>query len=84
MLFLIDYDREQGRLVSLRSFDEAEPSAAKVARLELELALNRGGIAREVVLLEAASEADLRRTHRRYFATIAELTAASPAFEHEP
>jgi hypothetical protein len=73
MLFLIDYDRSQGRLIELRVFDDASGLEASDARLELELTLSRRGIKREVVLLQAASEADLRRTHRRYFESFAEL-----------
>jgi hypothetical protein len=33
----------------------------------IELDLNKRGVDHEVVLLEAASEEALRRTHRRYF-----------------
>jgi hypothetical protein len=38
----------------------------------MELDLNRRGVEREVVLLQAVDEAALRRTHRRYFAKLAE------------
>ena len=76
MRFLIEYDRDKGEIVSLQRFSDIEHAEANRARLELELALNRDGIIREVVLLEAESERDLRRTHRRYFAGIAELTIA--------
>lgn len=75
MLFLIEYDRPRGEVVSFRAFDDAQREEAADTRLELELALNRLGIEREVVLLEAASEAALRRTHRRYFETLEELAA---------
>lgn len=67
MLFLIDYDRKGGRLVTFRVFDDSERYNAEEVRLELELDLNRLGVEREVVLLEAGSEEALRRTHRRYF-----------------
>jgi hypothetical protein len=73
LIFLIDYDRSTGKLVSMRRFDSAAADAAADARLELELDLNRRGIEREVVLLDAANEGDLRRTHQRYFATAREL-----------
>jgi hypothetical protein len=46
---------------------------AEDLRLDLELDLNRRGIDHEVVLLEAASEAALRRTHRRYFETPSQI-----------
>jgi hypothetical protein len=74
MIFLIEYDRRRGRLVSLRSFDESKRLGAENARLDLELRLNKLGIKREVVLLEAVNEDALRRTHRRYFETLAELS----------
>jgi hypothetical protein len=76
MLFLIEYDRAEGRLVRLHPFADAEADAAKHARLELEIALHRAGVEREVVLLQADSEDVLYRTHRRYFASLAELAAA--------
>lgn len=78
MYFLIEYDRDRGRLVTLRTFADSDTAEARSCRLELELALNRQGIDREVVLLEAATEQDLRRTHRRYFLAISELTATEP------
>lgn len=67
MIFLIEYDRLEGRLVTLERFDDAKRSEAENARFALELGLNRKGIDHEVVLLEAGSEDALRRTHRRYF-----------------
>lgn len=73
MLFLINYDRSNGRIVTLDSFDDAERSTAEQARLDLELDLQRRKIEREVVLLEAASEEALRKTHRRYFEDVSSL-----------
>jgi hypothetical protein len=75
MIFLIEYDRRQGRLVSLKLFAESKRRSAERARLKLELRLNALGTKHEVVLLEAASEAALRQTHRRYFETLSELSA---------
>ena len=77
MLFLIEYDREHGKLVTLRSFNDSEGQVAEGVRLELELDLNRRKIEHEVVILEAASEEAVRRTHRRYFETLEELLKAS-------
>jgi hypothetical protein len=71
MIFLIEYDRGKGRIVTIKPFehkDEAEQS-----RLEVELNLNAKNIEHEIVLLEAPSEEALRRTHRRYFEDLAEL-----------
>ena len=67
MIFLIEYNRPEGRIVSFSAFDKSEQAKAEDARLDLELDLNRRGINHEVVLLEAASEAALLLTHRRYF-----------------
>jgi hypothetical protein len=74
MVFLIEYDRERGRLVSIKSF--ANSNGAEESRLQLELELNLKGVRNEVVLLEAATEEALRRTHRRYFEDLTELSAA--------
>jgi hypothetical protein len=78
MLFLIEYDRSRGRMVTFKTFEDLEREKAEDARLEMELELNRLGVEREVVILEAASEEAVRRTHRRYFETLAELME-SPA-----
>lgn len=77
MLFLIEYDRLRGQVISLRHFGASEVSIAQDARLSLELDLKRKGVEREVVVLEANDEEALRRTHRRYFETLQEL-AESP------
>ena len=73
MLFLIEYDRDKGQLVLMQRFDEK--AKAEQSRLDLELELNRIGVAHEVVLLDAPSEEALRRTHRRYFEDLLELAS---------
>ncbi len=73
MLFLIEYDRLQGQIISFRSFASSEVTMAQEARLALELALNQEGVHREVVVLEALDEDALRRSHRRYFENLKEL-----------
>jgi hypothetical protein len=75
MLFLIEYDRTRGEIVTLRGFDDGESKSAQKARLEMELDLNRRGVEREVVILEAENEEALRRTHRRYFEDLAQLVS---------
>ena len=70
MRFLIEYDRQRGQLVTFRIFEDAEKQKAEDTRLEMELELNRLGVKNEVVLLDAASEGDVRRTHRRYFESL--------------
>ena len=67
MIFLIEYNRPEGRIVRFEKFKDSERVKAANSGLDLELRLNRKAINHEVVLLEAASEAALRRTHRRYF-----------------
>ncbi|MEQ1913053.1 MAG: hypothetical protein ABMA15_29840 [Vicinamibacterales bacterium] len=73
MIFLIRYNARQGLLVRIDSFEDADRQRAEDARLDLELDLNRLGIADEVVLLEAAHEDALRKTHARYFETLPEM-----------
>ena len=75
MLFLIEYDRNQGEVITIQEFDDS--TKAQNARLEMELKLNRLGISHEIVVLEAATEEALRRTHRRYFENLGELMKAS-------
>jgi hypothetical protein len=72
MIFLIEYARDEGRIVTIKSFSDREE--AEQSRLELELSLNSKDDEREVVLLEATNEEALRRTHRRYFESLSELT----------
>lgn len=67
MLFLIQYDRSRGQIVSLVEFAESDREKASQERLTLELALGDHLARQEVVLLEADSEEALRRTHRRFF-----------------
>ena len=74
MIYLLDYDRAAGSLVSIRSFDHVDRELAEKARLDLELLHLTQGSLREVVLLEAQTQADLERTHRRYFERLEELT----------
>lgn len=65
-LFLIVYDRPRGRTIDFVQFDEAERDLAVAARNEREQReLDNPQV--EVVILEAESEDDLRRTHGRYF-----------------
>lgn len=79
MVFLIEYDRNIGRIVAIKSFVDSDRERADKARLELELDLNAKGIENEVVLLEAANEEAVRRTHRRYFEDLHELASPSPS-----
>lgn len=60
-------------MVTFESFEDTERQKAEDTRLELEMNLYRRGVEHEVVILEAASEAALRLTHRRYFEDLAQL-----------
>ena len=67
MFYLIEYNRRAGRLVTFKTFAESERLKADELRFAIELDLHRKKIDHEVVLLQAESEAALRRTHGRYF-----------------
>jgi len=73
MVFLIEYDRLQGRIITFKCFSDDQRSTAEDERLNIELNLNEEGQLREVVLLEASDETALRHTHRRYFEDLAEI-----------
>ena len=77
MLFLIEYARDKGRMITFEKFRDEDSSTAQSVRLDLELDLNRRGIEHEVVLLEAENEEALRRTHRRYFENLRELVSVT-------
>jgi len=79
MIFLIEYNRREGRLVTFKRFQDSERLKAQNARLDLELDLNRRQGNHEVALLEAASEAALRRTHRRYFEDLRQILESAIA-----
>jgi len=73
MIFLIEYNRSQGLIVTFREFDASRRREAEDSRLEIELDLNRKGVDHEVVLLEAANKDALHRTHQRYFEDLDQL-----------
>jgi hypothetical protein len=63
--FVIVYDPDQGQLVDMRSFDDAGDALAR--RFAAELVQPAGY---EIVVLRGRSEADIRRSHPRYFAAV--------------
>lgn len=67
MLFLIEYDRLRGEILSMSTHADDQRTHVDEARLNLELRLRREAARREVVVLHAASEDALRKTHARYF-----------------
>ena len=80
-IFLIEYDRSRGELVTLRKFERRDD--ADEERLRLEISLNRQGLKREVVILDASSEQALRATHRRYFEQLSNLASSTEAPSRE-
>ena len=75
VVFLIRFDRRKQRILLFKPFDDAQRADAERLRLDLEIEANRSKLDHEVVLLEAQSEEDIRRTHRRYFESLKELVA---------
>jgi hypothetical protein len=75
MIFLIEYDRSLGRIVTISSFRDLDRRRAEESRLKLELDLNEKSVDHEIVLLEAENEEAVRKTHRRYFEDLFELTS---------
>jgi hypothetical protein len=73
VIFLVEYDRAAGNLIQFRSFSSVENAAANNVRLQLEIDNIESNTDREVVLLEAENEDQLRLTHRRYFETLSVL-----------
>ena len=83
MIFLLQYDRRKGRIVSMESFSAAERTKVQDMLLTLELQQNQNGTNTEIVMLEAESEEALRITHRHYFEDLSELVKP-PAEFREP
>src|SRR5437762_2421427 len=81
VIFLIEYNRNAGNLVTFRNFDNSQRREAEDSRLGIELDLNRKGIDHEVVLLDAASEEALRRTHRRYFEDLRQILESGNGYD---
>jgi hypothetical protein len=73
MIFLLEYDRQLGKLLDIQTFPSGDRKYAQSQRLKRELELAAYGVVREVVLLEAEDRKALERTHRRYFKTATEL-----------
>lgn len=77
MIFLIEYDRRKGRIITSKRFKDSQRREAENARIKIEVELNCKGVDREVVLLEASSWHALRQTHRRYFEDLSNLAQIS-------
>jgi hypothetical protein len=70
MIFLIEYDRRNAKLLYLQRYRDDERLSAQNDRIEREVTANRLRLSREIVLLEAESEDTIRKTHARYFERI--------------
>lgn len=78
MLFLIEYDRLRGEIVSMTTYANEQREHADEARLQMELRLRREAAKREVVIMEAADVDALRKTHARYFKSAQALAPSPP------
>lgn len=78
MIYLVEYSREQSKLIRFEEFDERSRHEVDEKRLDLELRLNSLNLKHEVVTLEADSKEALKETHGRYFATLDELAHRIP------
>jgi hypothetical protein len=72
MTFVIEYDRAKGKVEYIEPFEDRV--AADIQRLKLSVDAALRGLLREIVTLDAASEEALRKTHRRYFDDVEDLT----------
>jgi hypothetical protein len=73
VIYLIEYNRTLGQVVSLREFEDMRRHDAAESRLAIELELNQNQVDHEVVLLEAEDKAALLRTHQRYFVGLKQI-----------
>lgn len=81
MIFVIEYNRKAGRIKGLHRFSAQRHDEAIAKRLELELA-DPTNLDLEVVVLEAEGEEELKKTHRRYFASAEELLQSAADQAH--
>lgn len=80
-IFLLEFDRSEHRLVrSPERFDVADLDRAFQSRLEAQAHALAEDLDRDIVLLEAESEEDLRRTHGSFFFTPEQLGAQLKKF----
>lgn len=77
MIYLLHYDRAKGALERLQEFRDDERACAEQERLELELKVLVNQRLTEIVLLEADSIDQLKRTHRRYFESLNTLAGGT-------
>jgi hypothetical protein len=66
-VFLIKFDRREGRLVAIEPFPDDRRDEAEDARFRAELDALETGQDLEIVTLEAGSIEELKKTHGSYF-----------------
>jgi hypothetical protein len=66
MLYLLHYDRAVSKLLSFKEYQDADRSIALNDWRDLEIRHNLQDGSQEVVLLQAQSRDQLRRTHPKY------------------
>jgi hypothetical protein len=71
MYFLINYSREEKKLVSIRDF--VDGAAASKAKLEVEIASLGCFVRNEIVVLEAENLESLKASHSRYFKSFSDI-----------
>lgn len=75
-LFVLEFDRRTQRLATpVEAFDDDRRGEAGERRLAAQRRAIDEGLDHDIVLLEADSEEDLRRTHSSFFLTPEELGA---------
>ena len=66
MLFLIHYDRKASKVLNFREYQDGERQRAQQDRFAMEMQHNLRTGDHEIVLLEAADKAQLRKSHPKY------------------
>jgi len=84
VIFLFEYDRKRGAVCKFKRFASHERAQAQRERLEIELGLHKDRVAHEAVLLEAADDKALMRTHQRYFKSPREIVESMIQPEPNP
>jgi hypothetical protein len=70
-------------LLHLDQYETENRQQAEEDRLSIELDLLEKDVHYEIVLLEASSEEELRRTHRRYFEQLDQLLTPTSAHKED-
>jgi hypothetical protein len=77
--FVLIYDRKQRKILELRQFPTTERTTADTFRLAAQQRMYAEHLAWDIVLFQARSPEDLRKTHSAYFYSTAELIERAKA-----